>query len=145
MRLLATSLLVFLCAAPAHAVTVECEIVQSVSAWGWFAPNLKFKVDVEASQAIVIDAVSKDKQGNAPVAEIESKSDAKTVFKWTVTANGREKQFKAEGDSAGNTTFGKVKFRLAYFKKTGDAAISAISGLQYLPEPSSTGECRTYD
>lgn len=145
MKLAAYSLLVLLSASPVHAVTVDCQIVQRISAWGWFAPNLKFKVNMDTSEAIVIDDVSKDKQGKAPVAEIQSNTDSKTVFIWTVTANGKEKQFKAKGDAAGMTTFGKVRFKLVYFKKTEEALISGISGIQYLDEPTSNGKCRTYD
>jgi hypothetical protein len=145
MKLAACSLLVLLSASPVHAVTVDCQIVQNISAWGWFAPNLKLKVNMDTSEAIVIDDVSKDKQGKAPVAEIESNSDSKTVFKWTVTANGKEKQFRAKGETAGLGTFSKVRFKLVYFKETGQASISALAGLMYLPEPKSNGNCRIYD
>lgn len=132
-----------LAALPAQAAVLECKIVQRNSAWGWFAPTIKFEYDEGSDEATVTDAVIKDRRGKSVQAEIDIDTPSRTTFIWSVTAKSIDKQFKAEGDAAGGlTTFSKVRFRLTHFKGEGTASISAISGNAYLDEPTSEGTCK---
>ncbi len=143
MKLVAAAVLAVFTALPASAVIVECNLNQRPSAWGWFAPTVQFQYEAGDDKAMVNDAVIQEKHGKPIQADIEDDSNAKTTFVWTVKAKSRDKQFKAEGDSAALTTFNQVRFRLTYFKAGGTANASANLNAQNVNAPSTDGTCRT--
>lgn len=141
MRLTFLSLAMIWLANGSSAGTLVCNMDQNGSNGGWIAPVVTINFEDEGEVAVVSDAVITEYVGRPVMGELETSNDAKMAFVWTVASTKPGKIFSLSNNTSlwgGGSS--KLRFRLAYFRSSGAARISAV-GSDYHAGPSAGGTC----